>query len=104
MSRTVIVGGGLAGGYAAALLAASGARPLVLERTAEPVDKVCGEFLSAEAQGYLRGAGLDLVSLGAASITKVRVANGERLAEAALPFPALGITRRRLDEALLAHA
>jgi flavin-dependent dehydrogenase len=103
-TRTVIVGGGLAGGYAAALLAARGARPLVLERTAEPTDKVCGEFLSAEAQGYLKSAGLDLAPLGSAPITRVRVANGKRVAEAQLPFPALGLTRRRLDEALLDHA
>ncbi len=64
MSATVIVGGGLAGGYAAALLARSGARPIVLERTTGPSDKVCtASSLSAEAQGYLRAAGLDLAVL-----------------------------------------
>ena len=40
MTRTVIVGGGLAGGYAAALLARSGAQVTVLERAAGPADKV----------------------------------------------------------------
>ena len=104
MSTTVIVGGGLAGGYAAALLARSGARPIVLERTTGPSDKVCGEFLSAEAQGYLRAAGLALDELGAPVIDRVRVANGKRVAEARLPFTALGLSRRRLDEALLRHA
>jgi menaquinone-9 beta-reductase len=101
---TVIVGGGLAGAYAAALLARAGHRPIVLERSTGPGDKVCGEFLSAEAQGYLRGAGFDLAALGAPVIDRVRVANGKRLAEARLPFTALGLSRRRLDEALLAHA
>jgi flavin-dependent dehydrogenase len=101
---TVIVGGGLAGAYAAALLARAGSRPIVLERQAGPGDKVCGEFLSAEAQGYLRGAGFDLEALGAPVIDRVRVANGTRLAEARLPFTALGLSRRRLDEALLEHA
>jgi flavin-dependent dehydrogenase len=104
VSATVIVGGGLAGGYAAALLARSGERPIVLERTTGPSDKVCGEFLSAEAQGYLRAAGLELGELGAPVIDRVRVANGKRLAEARLPFTALGLTRRRLDEVLLKHA
>ena len=101
---TVIVGGGLAGAYAAALLARAGARPIVLERSTGPADKVCGEFLSAEAQGYLRGAGFDLAALGAPVIDRVRVANGKRLAAARLPFTALGLSRRRLDEALLEHA
>lgn len=104
MNRTAIVGGGLAGGYAAALLARDGASPIVLERATEPVDKVCGEFLSAEAQGYLREAGLALDDLGAARIDRVRVVGGKRLAQARLPFTALGISRRRLDEALLRHA
>ena len=104
MSATIIVGGGLAGGYAAALLARAGERPIVLERTTGPSDKVCGEFLSAEAQGYLRAAGLELDDLGAPVIDRVRVANGKRLAEARLPFTALGLSRRRLDEALLRHA
>jgi flavin-dependent dehydrogenase len=104
MSETVIVGGGLAGAFAAALLARSGSRPLVLERAPGPVDKVCGEFLSAEAQGYLRLAGLDLDRLGAAPMTKVRVMSGRRFAESPLPFRGLGLTRRRLDEALLRRA
>jgi menaquinone-9 beta-reductase len=101
---TIIVGGGLAGAYAAALLARAGKRPVVLERSTGPSDKVCGEFLSAEAQGYLRAAGLELDKLGAPVIDRVRVANGKRLAEARLPFTALGLSRRRLDEALLEHA
>ena len=104
MSATVIVGGGLAGAYAAALLARAGAKPIVLERSSSPADKVCGEFLSAEAQGYLRAAGFELGALGAPVIDRVRVANGRRLAEARLPFTALGLSRRRLDEALLEHA
>lgn len=104
MSDTVIVGGGLAGGAAATLLAQSGARPLLLERDVAPRDKICGEFLSVEAQAHLTALGLDLAPLGAARIDRVRIAAGARSAEARLPFTALGLTRRRLDAALLAHA
>ena len=104
MSGTVIVGGGLAGAFAAALLAKSKLAALVLERSAGATDKVCGEFLSAEAQTYLRQAGLDLDRLGGVPVTRARFASGRRSAEARLPFQALGLSRRRLDEALLEHA
>jgi len=104
MIAPVIVGGGLAGGAAAAILARGGARPLVLEREAEPRDKICGEFLSTEAQAHLAALGLDLARLGGAPIGGVRLIAGERQAQARLPFAALGLTRRRLDAALLDHA
>ncbi|MGA0601365.1 NAD(P)/FAD-dependent oxidoreductase [Caulobacter sp. KR2-114] len=104
MSDPVIVGGGLAGGAAAALLAAAGRRPLVLEREREPKDKICGEFLSTEAQAHLAALGLDLARLGGAPIGGVRMVAGGRSVERPLPFRALGLTRKRLDEALLEHA
>jgi len=100
----VIVGGGLAGGAAAVLLAQGGARPLLLERTIGPHDKVCGEFLSTEAQAHLAALGLATARLSGAPIDRVRLIAGERVASARLPFVALGLTRRRLDEALLDHA
>ena len=104
MTQAVIVGGGLAGAAAAALLARAGARPLVIEREQGARDKICGEFLSAEAQAHLGALGLDLGGLGGAAITGARLVSGRRMAQSPLPFAALGLTRRRLDEALLAHA
>lgn len=104
MMNPVIVGGGLAGGAAAALLAARGQRPLVLERERGPKDKICGEFLSTEAQAHLAALGLDIGRLGGAPIRAVRMVAGERAVDRPLPFTALGLTRRRLDEALLTHA
>jgi flavin-dependent dehydrogenase len=101
---TIIAGGGLAGGAAAALLAQGGLRPLLLERTAGEHDKVCGEFLSTEAQAHLAALGLDATRLGGSPIDRVRLVSGHRVAEARLPFTALGLTRRRLDAALLDHA
>lgn len=104
MRNPVIVGGGLAGGAAAALLAARGQRPLVLERERGPKDKICGEFLSTEAQAHLAALGLDVGRLGGAPIRAVRMVSGDRALDRPLPFTAVGLTRRRLDEALLAHA
>ena len=43
---------------------APGARVTVIEREAAPADKICGEFVSAEAQHYLRHLGIDLAALG----------------------------------------
>lgn len=104
MSETLIAGGGLAGGAAAAMLAAAGRRVLLLEREREPKDKICGEFLSTEAQAHLAALGLDVGALGGAPIGAVRLVAGTRTVESPLPFQALGLTRRRLDEALLEHA
>lgn len=104
MTETLIVGGGLAGGAAAALLALDGARVLLLEREAEPRHKICGEFLSIEGRRHLAALGLDLARLGGAPISRLRLVSGSRVVEANLPFTALGLTRRRLDEALLNHA
>ncbi|MEO7543771.1 MAG: electron transfer flavoprotein [Novosphingobium sp.] len=101
VNETIVIGGGLAGGAAAALLA-RGKHPVrLLEREAGPHDKVCGEFLSIEAQHDLAALGLDLARLGAVPITRVRLVAHGREAEAPLPFRALGLSRRILDEALL---
>jgi flavin-dependent dehydrogenase len=100
----LIVGGGIAGAAAAIRLARARLAPLLVERSAGPHDKVCGEFLSVETVAGLRALGVDPEALGAAPIASVRLARGERLAEARLPFRALSLSRRRLDEALLAQA
>ncbi|MEO5728455.1 MAG: FAD-dependent oxidoreductase [Byssovorax sp.] len=100
----VIVGGGLAGAAAATRLAQAGREVVVLERDAGPVDKVCGEFLSREAGLYLASLGLDLPALGALPIDSVRVTHRRRSAAVKLPFPAWSLSRRVLDEALLARA
>lgn len=100
----IIVGGGLAGAAAATLLAQAGRRPLLLERTTGEHDKICGEFLSVEAQAHLAALGFDVARLGGAPIDRLRLVSGSRTIETQLPFRALGLTRRRLDEMLLAHA
>jgi flavin-dependent dehydrogenase len=104
VSGALVVGGGPAGSALALRLARAGRAVTLVEREAGPHDKVCGEFLSGEALGYLSALGLDSRALGAAPIATVALARGERFAEAALPFPALSLSRRVLDEALLAAA
>ncbi|MDB5686794.1 MAG: monooxygenase, FAD-binding, partial [Rhizorhabdus sp.] len=106
MRRTypLIAGGGPAGAATAILLARSGLRPLVIERSREAHDVVCGGFLGADALMLLDRLGVDAFALGAHRIGNVRVVAGDRMVETALPFPAAGLSRRTLDAALLVHA
>ena len=100
----LIVGGGPAGAAAAVLLARQGRQVVVVEKTAAAHDKVCGEFLSHEALRYLERLGIDLPALGAMPIEHLHLAANKQIATCRLPFPAKSLTRRTLDEALLAQA
>ena len=100
----IAIGGGLAGASFALELSRNGASALVLESTRAPHHKVCGEFLSEEAQVLLAYLGLDLRTMGASSMGMFRLAAGNRYAEAELPFRAAGCSRYRLDQALLDKA
>lgn len=106
MRRTapLIVGGGPAGAAAAITLARGGAAPDLIERTTAAHDPVCGGFLGWDAIGALGKLGIDPWALGARRITHVRVIAGGTQAEAALPHPAAGLSRRTLDAALLVEA
>jgi flavin-dependent dehydrogenase len=104
MPDALVIGGGLAGGAAACALAMDGREVLLLEREAGAHHKLCGEFLSAEGAAALRHLGLPPESLGAQPIRRMRLAAGGTVAEAALPFTAWGLSRRRLDAALLDRA
>lgn len=100
-SDVLVIGGGVAGAAAAILLARAGCHVVLLEREREAKHKVCGEFLSHETVSHLASLGVDLHALGAEPIAGVRVAGRKRVASAALPFAALSVTRRALDEHLL---
>jgi flavin-dependent dehydrogenase len=100
----VAVGGGLAGSAFALELARSGRRVVVLERAPSPGHKGCGEFLSGETQDLLAQLGIDVRALGASPIARLRLIAGRRQAVSPLPFAAAGLSRRRLDEALLTLA
>jgi flavin-dependent dehydrogenase len=100
----ISVGGGLAGAAFALELARNGLRVAVLERTSGPSLKVCGDFLSWEARDILGYLGIDVARLGARDIGSLRLVTGRQQATASLPFRAAGLSRLRLDEALLAAA
>ena len=102
--HVLILGGGLAGSAAAIELARAGRTVTLLERDREPKHKVCGEFLSAEATHLLHHLGVSPTQLGALPIQAVRLCSKRALTEAPLPFPALSLTRKRLDAALLTAA
>lgn len=104
VAETLVLGGGLAGGAAALLLARAGEAVRLIEREREPRDKICGEFLSIEAQHDLQRLGIDPAALGAVPVDRVRVSHGRHTVEAPLPFAALGLSRKLLDEALLEAA
>ena len=103
-TEALVIGGGPAGAAAGVLLARRGREVTIVEKSAAMHDKVCGEFLSVEAVRYLAQLGLDLVGLGAIPVSGVRLARQKPIAEYHLPFAAMALSRKTLDEALLALA
>jgi flavin-dependent dehydrogenase len=100
----LVIGGGLAGSMVAIRLATAGRQVTLLEKETTANHKVCGEFLSPEAVGYLNQVKINPLDLGAAAIRFVRLSSKHRVAETALPFTALSLSRFALDEALLSRA
>jgi flavin-dependent dehydrogenase len=60
MPRALIIGGGPAGTAAAITLARAGRAVTLIERNADPTDKVCGDFLSVDAMAQAEALGIDL--------------------------------------------
>jgi flavin-dependent dehydrogenase len=106
MRRTdpLIIGAGPAGCAAAITLARGGAKPLILEATTEQGDALCGGFVSWRTLQSIRELGVDIDQLGGHPARKVRLFAGSKEATTALPAHAIGISRAKLDGALLAEA
>jgi menaquinone-9 beta-reductase len=100
----IVVGGGLAGAASALELARNGRRVVILERTRAAHHKVCGEFLSVEAQALISYLGVDIWKLGATEIDSFHMVCGTDFPAVDLPFRAAGLSRYRLDETLLRAA
>jgi flavin-dependent dehydrogenase len=104
MRPPVIVGGGPAGSAAAIHLVRAGIGATLLERNAQVGDALCGGFLSWQTAKRLTGLGLDLDALDGHPIERMAIFVGDREYGALLPAPAIGLSRRSLDSALLALA
>jgi flavin-dependent dehydrogenase len=106
MRRTpaLIVGGGPAGAAAALLLARARAPHLLIERTAETGDALCGGFLSWRTLETLERIGIRRSALNRDDIRWLRLFAGKHKAEAWLPRPALAVSRWRLDMLMIEHA
>ncbi len=106
MSRTpaLIVGGGPAGATLALRLAQAGLPHLLVERTRETGDALCGGFLSWRTLAALERIGIAGDRLNRATLSHVRLFAGGVVAEARLPQPGRCVSRRRLDRLLLAAA
>ncbi len=95
-----IVGGGPAGTAAALEACRRGLRVAIWERDRFPRDKVCGEFLSAESIPLLEEEIPAALARGALITRADFVSRRGRVHTFSLPFPARGLSRRVLDEAL----
>lgn len=100
----LIVGGGPAGAAAAITLARAGEKPLLLERSRETGDAICGGFLSWRTLETLAKLGVEAEALNPSPTTRVRLFAGRQRMEAPLPRPARSVSRRKLDTVLLAAA
>ena len=98
------MGGGPAGAALALQLAQAGQPHLLLERSRETGDALCGGFLSWRTIAMLERLGIAAEALNPVAVTEVRLFAGGRQAQAALPRPALAVSRRHLDTLLMQAA
>ena len=102
-----VVGGSLAGSAAAAALARGGAAVDVFEKAHFPRPKICGSFLSPEAEPTLHRLGVlgEIRAAGPETIRRFALVNPDgRRVEADLPSPVLSLSRTRLDALAAAAA
>ena len=100
----LILGGGPAGSAAAIMLARGGAKPLIIERSLETGDALCGGFISWRTLATLDRLGFGSEALSGHRINTLRLFSGRFHASAALPKAAIALSRQRLDSLLLARA
>ncbi len=104
----IVVGAGPGGSTAASYLAQAGVDVLVLEKSAFPREKVCGDGLTPRAVRQLLRMGIDLDEAGWIRNQGLRIVGGGHRLEIPWPdlaeYPAFGLVRTRLDfDAILAE-
>lgn len=106
MTPVDVIGAGPAGSAAAISARQRGAEVRLFEKSRLPRHKVCGEFLSPEAEPLLKSLGLWDQFLTARPATIRRLALHFRSSEkhCVLPEPGFGLSRYRLDELLFQGA
>ena len=109
----IVIGGGVAGGTAAILLAAAGWSVALVEKKAFPRRKVCGECIAAPNLALLDalGVGAGFADAAGPPLTRVGLYVGEETLSADLPrldggsfASARALGRERLDTLLLERA
>lgn len=103
-SSPLIIGGGLSGASLGIHLAEAGSRPQILEKSAGPHHKVCGEVLQAETLDLLEECGINLKKYDVPYFYEARLFSRHQQLSMALPRPAAGLSRYVLDELLLVEA
>lgn len=101
----ICIGAGIAGSFAAYLLAKSGLRVLLLEQHAFPRSKVCGGCLNGASIKYLKDAGLlgILETLRSPTTRQLQLTNGT--ASATIPIAAgRSVSRQAFDAAMVEQA
>ncbi len=97
----IIVGAGPGGSTAASYLARAGVDVLVLEKSAFPREKVCGDGLTPRAVRQLVKLGIDLDEAGWIRNHGLRIVGGGHQIEVPWPdlaeYPSYGLVRTRLD-------
>jgi len=106
----IVVGAGPGGSAVATHLARAGVDVLVLEKSAFPREKVCGDGLTPRATRQLLRMGIDLDGPGWVRNKGLRIVGGPYQLELGWPdlsdYPAYGLVRTRedFDEVLVRHA
>jgi len=102
----LIVGGGPAGATTALILARAGRRVAVVEKSAFPRRKVCGELLASSGIDLLRRLGLGprFEAMAGPEVDRIALWAGTHSLEAAMPPLGRALARDQLDTLLLNEA
>jgi len=103
-TEVLIIGGGLAGLTSAIHLSKLGLSVTLIEKSAYPRHKVCGEYISNEILPYLQWLDLDVLELKPTLITQFEFTTQHKKAKAKLPLGGFGISRFELDQFLYKKA